>query len=138
MDESHVQHAIRLVKDEQLDLAQVRVALVDQVQQPTRRGNEHIDAVTKGGDLLALVDAPEDDRVAEVLQVSPVSDETVEDLRCQLAGRCQHECSGCTPTPSITDIPMPAVFVKQVQDRQRKGAGLASPGLGGAEDVGTL
>ena len=44
-DESHVEHAVGLVQDEDLDPAQVDGALADVVEQPTRGGDHDLGAV---------------------------------------------------------------------------------------------
>ena len=61
--EAHVEHAVGLVEDEQLDLVERDGAAVDQVEQAAGRGDEHVrarrllglvvdaDAAVDGGDL---------------------------------------------------------------------------------------
>ena len=44
VDEAQVEHLVGLVEDEDLDLAQGQIALLDQVDQAARRGDEHVDA----------------------------------------------------------------------------------------------
>ena len=46
--EAHVEHPVGLVEDEDLDLAEVRDALPDEVEQPARRGDEDLDPARAG------------------------------------------------------------------------------------------
>mmetsp|Transcript_29344 Transcript_29344/g.91440 ORF Transcript_29344/g.91440 Transcript_29344/m.91440 type:complete len:505 (+) Transcript_29344:210-1724(+) len=45
IDETHVQHAVRLVKDEVLHVAEVHGAVVGQILQPPGAGDEHVHAL---------------------------------------------------------------------------------------------
>ncbi len=42
--EAHVEHPVRLVEDEDLDLAEVGRALADEVEEAAGRGDEDLDA----------------------------------------------------------------------------------------------
>ena len=59
-DESHVQHAVGLVEDEDLHLAEVDRLLPDQVEEAPRRGDEDLDASLELFDLRVDVDAAVD------------------------------------------------------------------------------
>ena len=60
-DEAEVEHLVGLVDDEDLDRAERQQPLLDQVEQPARRGDEDVDAAAQRVDLRALRDAAEDD-----------------------------------------------------------------------------
>ena len=59
--EAHVEHPVRLVEHEDLDLAEVRGALADEVEQAARRGDEDLDAGAQLLDLGIERDAAVDD-----------------------------------------------------------------------------
>ena len=83
LDEAHVEHAVGLVEDEELDLAEVDQALVEQVDQSARRGDDDVDALLDRADLRALADAAEDHRVTQ-RRVTAVAREALGDLRREL------------------------------------------------------
>jgi hypothetical protein len=51
VDEAHVEHPIRLIQNQDLDLAQVDGLLLDVVEQPPRRRHEDVDAAAQRVDL---------------------------------------------------------------------------------------
>ena len=51
MDEPHIQHAVSFVKHQNLDLSQVQYALLQEVQQTTRRRHQDIDTLLDPTDL---------------------------------------------------------------------------------------
>jgi hypothetical protein len=57
VDEAHVEHAVGLVEDEDLDLAQVDRLLLHVVEQAPGRGDEDVDAAAQGIDLRLHADA---------------------------------------------------------------------------------
>ena len=56
--EAHVEHAVGFVQHEDFDGAQVDEALVHQIEQPARRGDQDIDAVPQVADLRLLPTPP--------------------------------------------------------------------------------
>src|SRR6478736_2809034 len=58
--EAHVEHAIGLVQNQDLDLVQERGALIHQVEQTTWGGNEHVEPTAEQRDLRTLAHAAED------------------------------------------------------------------------------
>ena len=60
VDEAHVEHAVGLVEHEDRDLVEPDMALVEQVEQAPRRGDENVDAGLQRLHLVMLVDAAED------------------------------------------------------------------------------
>ena len=62
VDEAEIKHLIGLVEDEDLDLAQREVPLLDQIDQPSRRRHDDVDAAFERTALLADRHATEDGR----------------------------------------------------------------------------
>ena len=61
VDEAHVEHAVRLIKDEDFELIELHGPLVDQVKKATRSGDNDVRSVAESLDLLGRRDATEDD-----------------------------------------------------------------------------
>ena len=59
-DEAHVEHAVGLVEDEDRDLVEAHMALGEEVEETSGRGDQDVDALLERLDLLALPDAAED------------------------------------------------------------------------------
>jgi hypothetical protein len=127
--EPHVEHVVRLVEHEHLDLAQVDEPAAHQVQQPPRRGDQDVDPAPELADLRALGHAAEDHRVPQVLEVLAVGREALADLGRQLAGRRQHQRADLRVVASRR--------VEPLQHRQRERRRLAGARLGAADDVTT-
>ena len=85
-DEAHVEHLVGLVENQDLDVAQVDVALLHQVEQPAGRGDEDVDAVLQRPHLRPLADAAVDDGVSQAGEPA-VGGEALADLGRQLARR---------------------------------------------------
>ena len=133
--EAHVEHPVRLVEDEDLDLAQVRrpagrrgraagPGVATRISTPPRR------ALVCGSDRHAAVDdgRPERDGPA-------VGPDALVDLHRELAGRDEDE--GADRVAGRREARV-RVLAQPVEDRQREGRGLAGAGLGGGEDVASL
>ncbi len=88
VDEAHVEHAVGLVEDEDLDLVEEDVLLLLEIEQPSGRGDEDVDAAVQRLNLAVLADAAEDDGVREA-QVLAVMVEALADLRGELARGCE-------------------------------------------------
>ena len=95
LDESHVQHPIRLIEHEGFDLIESDVSLVDQVQQSSRSCDEYIDSFAQGTDLPCLLDSSVDHGVSK-LQFSSVGGKALADLHRQFPSGAEHECTGWT------------------------------------------
>ena len=61
MDEAEVEHLVGLVEDEDFEPRQVDRALVDQVEQAARGGDEHVEAARDVAHALRWRGAAEDD-----------------------------------------------------------------------------
>ena len=130
-DEAHVEHPVRLVEHEDLDLAEVGRLLADVVEQPARRRDEELDA---GPELLELrldrhaaVDAGDPER--DVLAVALGH---LLDLHAQLAGGREHERADGVAGRREARI---GVELEPFEDRQHECRGLAGAGLGGREEI---
>ena len=83
---------VRLVEHGDLDVAQVAVALLDEVGQPSRTGDDDVGTVTQGGHLRALRGAAEDRRDAEAHGPGQRL-EHLPDLAGEFAGRQEHQAA---------------------------------------------
>ena len=126
MDEAHVQHTVRLVQHEDLNVGQVQQALPVEVQQAARRGHQNVKTPVDLVHLRLLAHAAEDDGGAQG-QVAAVALDGVLDLDGQLPG------GGEDQRP---DDPGLALFaVEPLQNGGGEGAGLARARLGAAQHV---
>ncbi len=127
-DEAHVEHAVGLVEDDDLDVAQIDAALLHQVEQPARRRDEDVHAARERRALRPLADAAEDHGVVDAEAPSEAR-EGLADLARQLARRREHECADAAS-------PLAARLGGQVlEDGQRERRGLAGARLRAAEQV---
>ena len=64
-EESHVEHPIRLVEDQDLQVLELRVRLAEVVEEPPGRCDDHVDAAPERVLLRPHADAAEDRRAGE-------------------------------------------------------------------------
>ena len=128
VNKAHVEHPVGLVQDEDLDPIQTHEALAYQVQQAARAGDNNVRAAVKGFHLAALADAAEDDGGFEP-ETFAVELKILIGLERQFPGRGKDQGAD-----NLRVFPR-GVLMQQLQDRQGEGSGLASAGLGAAEDV---
>ena len=126
--ETHVEHAVDLIEDEEVDAGEIDVALIDQVEQAAGAGDEDIDTAAHGIDLWSLADPAVDEGVLD-FDVLAVSFEALTDLGGEFAGRGEDEHARAFWSKRAW------VRVEGVEDRQREGGGLSGAGLGAAEEV---
>ena len=129
--EAHVQHAVRLVEHEDLDLAEVGGPLADEVEQPAGRGDEDLDAGPQLLDLGIERDAAVDHGRAQ-RHVPAVGLDALGDLHGELARRRQDEAADRVPGRRERRV---RVRPEAVEDRQGERGRLAGAGLCGGEDV---
>ena len=89
-EKAHVRHAVGFVDDDEVDVAEVHVALGDQVLEPTRAGDDDPGAFVQGLALSAVADAPVD---GDDL-IAPTFDERGQlllHLRCELTRGNEHQ-----------------------------------------------
>jgi len=130
-DETHVEHAVGLVDDEERHMAQLHVAALDQVEQTAWRGDQDVDAARQGLDLAAITQAADDGAKTQA-EAAAVGVEAAGDLDRELAGRRQHERARALGLGALPESG------EMLQHGQREGGGLAGAGLGDAQDVATL
>src|ERR1700722_6976576 len=126
-DETHVEHAIGLVDDEELDAAEQEPSALVMVEQAAGRRDQHVAAAHQLGVLIVERDAADDQRDVELVVVDAVFDEALFYRRRELAGRLQNQRARHAR-------PGPAGF-QHGQHRQHEGRGLAGAGLGDAQHV---
>ena len=140
MDEAHVEHAVRFVEDQHLDLLEIDVTPVMEILEATGVATS-MTTLAGGTDLVVLVHTAVDHAVAE-LEVASVVDEAFVDLRRKFTGGTQDRPWGTGPGPLggsfVPDRLLSLRGRKTLQDRECEGAGLPGAGLGGAEDVASL
>ena len=133
-DEPHVEHPVPLVEDEDLDLAQVRGALPDEVEEAPGRRHQELHAAPQLLDLGIERDAAEDDSRAEG-DVAPVG----RGHRCHLHGQLSRGRQDERPHRVAGRRERGVrVVLEALEDGEDEGRGLAGPGLGRAHEVATL
>ncbi len=124
MDEAHVEHPVRLIEHEALDVAQIEYALPGEIQQPSGSRDQQIAARLQRLDLRADADAAEHHGGAH-RDVLAVGAGAVGDLRGELAGGGEDQrawrAAGAGGEP--------------LQHRQHECGRLAGAGLGAGEHV---
>ena len=130
-DEAEVHHLVGFVEHEDLDIAQGQRALVDQVEQAARGGDQDVDPAGEGAGLLAHRHAAEDALDAEV-QVLGIAAHVLGDLGGKFAGRRKHQ------HPARRIHARLGIGGEAVQRRQREGCGFAGAGLGDAQNVASF
>jgi hypothetical protein len=128
VDEAHVEHAVGLVEHEVFDLAELEAVALHEVEQPAGSGDQHFDSAHQAADLAAHRHAADGECRREP-HVAAIGIEAVEDLSGQFPGRAQHQHA------AVLRLHLDAVLQQPMQDRQRKGRGLAGAGLGDADHV---
>ena len=88
--EAHVEHAVGFVEHEMLDLVELRVRMLEMVEQPARRGDDDVDAGAERVLLRAHADAAEDGGAGD-RRVHGELLELLEDLRGELTRRREDE-----------------------------------------------
>ena len=120
MDETHVQHAVRLVQDHDLDTADVDQSLPDQVNQASGRGDEDVAAAGQFVLLLLLRDTTIDNNRPE-LEAAAVAEVVIVYLDGQLAGQRQDQRSDRASRAIILDPSYYGqVSVRWVRQRPRQ------------------
>ncbi len=141
-DEAHVQHAVRLVQDEDLDPGQVDRALAEVVQQAAGRRDHDLRPGAQRTDLRVEPDAAVDRRRADRAR-GAVGPDALLHLERELTGRGQDEGadrrSGRVAAIGGPGLgPGRSASMQELQHRQHEGSRLARPGLGPGEDVAAL
>ena len=119
---THVEHAIDFIEHEDVDVAEIHRALLEQIEQAARRGADDVRSARGFFPLFPVTDAAVHDRDAQIGE-APVIAKGRFDLRGQLARRLEHETTKSS------------VLGEQGQDRQREGRRFAGAGLRGADQI---
>ena len=138
-DEAHVEHAIGLVEDEDLDVRQVDRALVGVVEEAARRRDDDRRAGAERANLRIEADAAVDRGRADAA-VGAVRPDALLDLEGELAGRGRGRGRGSAGGSRRGDRATWAghdrLAVREaLEDRQHERGGLAGAGLGAGEEV---
>ena len=135
VDESHIEHPIRLVEHENLDMVEVDVSLLHEVEEASRSRDEDIDAASEAVRLRTLLDSTEYHRVSET-RVLSVCREGFVDLDGELAGRREDEtANGALVILRIRGEREGAT--EELQDGQRECRRLTRARLCAADEVAT-
>jgi hypothetical protein len=125
--EPHVEHPVRFVQHQHLELGAVDVSPTHVVEQPPRSGDDDIDAAPQRARLGLHADTAVDGHRLHA-QVTPVRSGAFQHLLRQLAGGHQDECP---------ELPGSA-RLETLQDRQQKRRRLAGTGLRRAHEITPL
>ncbi|ODN71785.1 hypothetical protein A6302_00928 [Methylobrevis pamukkalensis] len=128
-DEAHVEHAVGLVDDEDLDTVEQQLAALEVVEKTAGGGDQHIRAAIELLFLLVEGDAADQQRHGDAM-VHAVADEVLLDLRGEFARRLEDQ----RPRHAGTR----AALFDQGEHRQREGSRLAGARLCHADDVAAL
>ena len=123
--EAHVEHAVGLVQDEGLDGVELKRALLIEVDEAARGGDEHVDTATQAVDLRTITQAAHhgEHPVAGLL-ANGACDRV--DLLGELAGRGDDEAKGPLALLEVSEL---------VEHGKGEGGSLAGAGLCGGQHV---
>ena len=121
--EAHVEHAIRFVEHQRLEIREIDVALLEVIEQSSRRGHHDVDAAAQRT-LLRFVPNAAKHRDHIHRSVLGILANALLDLETQLAGRRENQNARPTRTAQQT-----------VYHRQREAGRLASARLGKADQI---
>jgi hypothetical protein len=122
-EESHIEHAIGFVEDEELDLIEFAGAAAEVIEEAAWCGDEDIDAGLEGFELSAVADAAVDDSDLEFGEAREVTAGGF-DLGGEFAGG--FEDKGARVVGGIGELS---------EDGEGEGGGFAGASLGAADDV---
>ena len=122
--EAHVQHLVCLVKHKEAQVGDVQRALLQVVDDATRRTDDHLCATAQPRELNAVGLAAVDRQHVDAAQVIGKRLEGVRHLQCQLTRRGEHKCLRVT-----------LLGINLGQHRQRECCGLTRTRLCQADDV---
>ena len=105
--EAHVQHTVRFVEHQYLDVVESRRPLVEVVVEPPGRGDDHLDTSLEGLDLRVHPHPSDHDRGADVAAMAEPL-QLRADLQRQLSRRRQDQGA------------RPVLAVESLEDRQRE------------------
>jgi len=122
-DKSHIEHFISFIEDESPDVRQAKLCIAEQVDEPSRGGNENLDPVIQLRHLDLDGKAAIDGRGCNVGSPGNVGDFS-DVLQCQLAGR--NEDQGLDGFNRRID---------HLDERNGTGGGFSRPGFSSGDDI---
>ena len=128
-DEAHVEHAVGLIEDEDLDHREVDGVLADVVEQAARRGDHDLRTGAQCPDLALEADAAVDGDRSDRPGLAIGADALL-DLERQLPRRGEDQGADAP-------LAVASVGVQQLEHRQHEGGRLAGAGLGAGHEVAT-
>ena len=123
-----MKHAVGLIEDEHFKRAEIELLAADEIDQTSRRGDDHVHALVHGFNLRFLLHAAEDGGHADG-QAAAVRPDVFHDLHRELAGGGEDESLG------DARLALPIAQGNAVEHRQHEGRGLAGAGLGDGDQV---
>ena len=130
-EKTHVEHPVGFVEDEGFDVSKGDKPLADQVEKPSRRGDENMEPFVQGRCLRVLPDSSEDHSMAEG-EVTAVRGGRISDLGGQFP------CWGKNEDPGASLERFSRFADQELQYRQHEGGGLPCSGLGASDQVPPL
>lgn len=124
--EAHVEHAVRFIEDEDLDVAKRELLLLQEIEKASWRGHDDVDAAIQLADLRLLIHAAEDDGV-EDLETLTVGGEVLSNL-------CRELACGCDDEPTQGHLVTRGCF-ESLKHRERESGGFASSCLCASKDI---
>ncbi len=125
-DEPHVEHSVGFVDDQQFAAVEQNLPALEQVHQPARGRDQHIDAVVERLDLVAHLHAADQQRELQVV-VLAVFFEIFCNLRGEFARRCENQRARHERTAAAAG--------HDIDHRQDETGRLAGARLGDADDI---
>ena len=125
-NEAHVEHAVGLVDDEDLDAAEHQLAAFEEVEQAAGRGDQHVGAAHDLGFLVGEGDAADQQRHVQLV-LGAVFDKAFLDLGGEFARRLEDQRARHSGAG--------AALFEPAEHGQDEGGGLAGAGLRDAENV---
>ncbi|MNX39763.1 hypothetical protein D3C86_701310 [compost metagenome] len=130
LDEAHVQHAVRFIQHQHLDVVALELFLFYVLQQATRGGHDYVGGLGQGWQLLFMADAADDGLDAEV-GMHRQRPGMGTDLQRQLAGRGQdqHAARARLATREVQQV---------LHGGQQEGGCLAGTGRSGCQNIAAV
>ena len=130
LDEAHVQHAVRFIQHQHLDVVALELFLLDVLEQATRSGHHDVGGLGQGRQLLFMADATDDGLDTEMGMYRQRPGMGT-DLQCQLAGRGedQHAARARLAAREVQQM---------LHGWQQEGGGLAGTGRRGCQNIAAV
>ena len=127
VDESHVEHAVRFIENENFERVEFHSPLVDEVEKATRSGDQDVSPLTEFFQLWAGGDATKDD-VRAKFHVLSVGRDALGNLRCEFTSRSENQGADLL-------IASARSFDEPIEERKGKARGLAGSRLRRRHDI---